>query len=248
MVDFMISIDFHSHILPAMDDGAKDVIESTAMARVASEKGINIIVATPHFIYGDTTYKKQHVIEKVEALNKELQRENIPLEILPGQEVYLCPEIPNLLKNNEIITMGDKGKYILVELPMHEYPNYTEKTLFEIMLQGVVPIIAHPERNRVFAKHPSMLYTLITKGILAQGNIGSFHGHYGAKAKEVADIFLKHNYYHFLGFDAHSIEGYEYDLPGDFDYSPGEKAFRNNTYLATAPLEIKEKKKFLGLF
>ena len=103
--------------------------------------------------------------------------------------------------------MLNGSSYLLIEFPSKHIFSGVGELLFELMSQDITPIIAHPERNDVFIRHPEMLYKLIQRGSLAQANIGSLLGLHGEKVKETLLGFLEWNLVHFIGSDGHSMRG-----------------------------------------
>lgn len=200
-------LDFHSHILPGLDDGAPDMDAAIQMARIAVEDGITTMVATPHYIEGSMENSKELILEKLSKYQEVLKNEGINLNVFPGCEVYLSPNIPGLLQKGELMTVNDGGKYILIEFPMQHLPGYVEEVLFEIKLMGVTPIIAHPERNLELAKKPDRVLDLVQKGYLMQVNSGSLNDLYGKKVRKTAELLARNGLVHLLGSDAHSSGG-----------------------------------------
>jgi len=200
-------IDLHTHILPGLDDGSSDIKESLAMARVACDDGIHTIVATPHVLQGVFDNDKNKILSAAAELNQILQEENIAVNILPGAEYYLEADLPLKLSRGELLTINDNGRYLLVELPSAFIPEYTAQVLYEIQLQGVTPIIAHPERNAGFTSRPAALQELISRGVLAQITSASITGLFGKRIKQTAYSFLKQGLAHLISSDAHSSHG-----------------------------------------
>lgn len=93
---------------------------------------------------------------------------------------------------------------MLIELPMREFPIYTEDVFYELRLKGVTPIIAHPERNFKIAQEPNILKSLVEQGNLAQLNAGSLTGLYGKTIMETSEVLVKRNLIHMLGSDGHN--------------------------------------------
>lgn len=200
-------IDLHVHILPGLDDGASSVSEALEMARIAVAGGIKAAVATPHVITGLYNSNKEEILASLENLNKLIDESKIPLKVLPGAEYRLEPDLPVRLARGELLTLGDSGRYLLVELPADFIPQYTGRVIFELLIQGVVPVVAHPERNAGFIKDPSLLYELIARGALTQVTAGSINGRFGSGAAAAARLFLEHGCAHFIASDAHSPRG-----------------------------------------
>ena len=200
-------IDLHTHIIPGLDDGAKDLEQALAMAEVAVKDGITILAATPHVISGVFDNSKSHILQAVKELNQLLVSKNIPLQILPGAEYHLEPDLPHRLADGELLTINDTGRYLMVELPAMIVPDYTGRILYDLQLQGITPIIAHPERNIGFAREPELLQGFVARGILAQITAGSITGLFGKPARKTALRFLKEGYAQLIASDAHSDHG-----------------------------------------
>lgn len=194
--------DVHCHILPGVDDGAISLEESVDMAIMAKDNGIQAIFATPHYIEGAGYKDAKHNKEVLDTLTSELNNRNIDIKVYLGCEVYSTLDVLKLLDKNEITTLN-YSDYMLIELPMHDVPIYTESMIYNLKLKGITPIIAHPERNTRIIEEPNILHNLITKGALAQLNLPSLLGTYGQSVRETAEILLKHDMIHFVGTDAH---------------------------------------------
>jgi len=196
-------IDLHSHILPGLDDGATDLKEALAMARIAVADGIKTMVATPHVETGLYENSRETILAAVDELRGHLRENNIPLELLPGAEYHLEPDLPGRLQRGELLTINDGGRYLLVELPAAVVPDYTVRVFYELQLQGVTPVIAHPERNLALTRHPSILYELVARGAVTQLTAASFTG--GSRsAAAAARAFLTKGCVHLVATDAHS--------------------------------------------
>ena len=197
-------IDIHSHILPELDDGAGSLQESLEMGQLAVADGIRIMVATPHVISGLYDHSRATILAAVAHLKQTFADRGIPLEILPGAEYRLEPDLPQRLCRGELMTINDGGRYLLVELPADLVPNCTGQVLYELQLKGVTPIIAHPERNLVLARRPAQLHYLVRHGALAQITGDSVTGLLGAQAATAAKTFLRQGCVHLLASDAHN--------------------------------------------
>jgi len=200
-------IDLHAHILPGLDDGSGDFTESLAMAAVGLKDGIHTIVATPHVLQGVFDNDRNEILSAVTSLNQILQEHNIAVNILPGAEYYLEADLPLKLAQGELLAINDNGRYLLVELPSAFIPEYTAQVLYEIQLQGITPIIAHPERNAGFTRRPAALQEMISRGILAQLTSASITGLFGRRIKQTAYSFLQRGLVHLVSSDAHSSRG-----------------------------------------
>lgn len=200
-------IDIHCHILPGLDDGADSLEEAVAMARRAVADGIRCIVATPHVLTGLYHNTREAILLAAAHLQEALQKAEIPLTLLPGAEYRLEPDLPQRLSRGELMTLNDTGRYLLVEFPATLIPDYANPVFYQLLLQGVTPIIAHPERHTGFAREPATLQELVERGALTQLTAGSLTGLIGPAAASVARSFLKHGCAHFIATDAHAATG-----------------------------------------
>ena len=197
-------IDFHSHIIHGIDDGSKSLEMSLEMLKIAEHEGVEYICATPHFIPEEFEINRDDYIEKLDRLVLASKEENFNIKILSGLEIYMHPNLPKLYKDKKIWGIND-SEYLLIELPMGQFPMYTEDVFYELMLLGVKPILAHPERNIKIMQNHDLIVNLINQGVLMQVNAGSLLGNYGKDVKKTANEFLKKNMIHILGSDGHNI-------------------------------------------
>lgn len=195
-------IDIHSHILPGVDDGARDMNSAIEMARIGRALGFKAIIATPHYIEGAGYKDSRYNEEVLERLNTRLEKNKIDIKIYLGNELYVTPNAIELLEQEKFTTLNG-SKYILMELPRLDMPIYIESLIYNLRIKGYVPIIAHPERNAKIMEDPNILYSFIEKGALAQLNLPSLLGLYGETVRKCAEILLRHNMIHFVGTDGH---------------------------------------------
>lgn len=198
-------VDIHSHILPGIDDGAKNIQESLIMLKNAFNVGVKIIVATPHLIGRISDADVQKHNELINETQAVADKNAIEIQIKSGYECYVSPEMNELGEKLFEFTINKNRKYILLELPMQDIPYFVDETLAQIKKLGITPIIAHPERNIAIINNPKILLGFIEKGYLAQLNAGSILGYYGKLVKDTAKTLLKHNYINVVASDVHSI-------------------------------------------
>ena len=148
-------IDIHSHIMPEIDDGARSVEEALEMAQIAVEDGIEYMVSTPHMFNGLSHNPEPfEILERVAALNEAVG--NIGLTILPGNEVHVSHEIAEQAKNNRVTKINQRN-YMLVEFPQLTVPLGADQLFYKLVLEGVRPILVHPERNSQIQSRPSII-------------------------------------------------------------------------------------------
>ncbi|MBS4206716.1 CpsB/CapC family capsule biosynthesis tyrosine phosphatase [Bacillus sp. FJAT-50079] len=254
-------IDIHCHILPDVDDGSSSFTESLQMARLAEKEGIRTIIATPHHQNGRYTNKKDVILQKTAELNDFLQSENVQVEILPGQETRIYGEFIEDYEAGEIVTLGNQSTYIFIELPSNHVPRYTDQLCYDIQVQGLTPVIVHPERNAELIEQPHKLYKLVKNGVATQITAASFTGYFGKKIQKFAFDLIEANLTHFMASDAHNTTKRSFKMEEAFDLL--EKKYGTDTlyyFMDNAelilegkdidrdvPREIK-RKKFLGIF
>ena len=199
-------IDIHSHILPGLDDGAKDMETAVEMARIAVEDGIEKMIATPHIFRGGAAPNGLDKVNNTrESLQRALRENDINLEVFQGAEVHVSHNLIEKIKSQRDILVLNHSAYMFVEFPAEHVFSGAKELFFELMTESIVPIIAHPERNSVFRRNPKLLFELIQMGGLAQANSGSFTGLYGSRAQESVFTFLDADLIHFIATDCHSI-------------------------------------------
>ncbi len=207
--------DLHSHILPGFDDGAADDAEFLAMARAAAGGGTARMAATPHCDLDSGGLELDAVEEAVREHSALLRSEGIGLELIPGVEVRINVGLFHLAREGgdlELLTLGRRGKYLLGDLHLIDMPAATADVLFQVQLCGLVPILAHPERNRYLATRPAAVRELVERGVEMQINSGSLEGLYGKAARKSAMELLAEGAARLVASDAHAPEGRGPDL------------------------------------
>lgn len=196
-------VDIHSHIIYDIDDGSKDRQMTIQMLKTAVDTGTKKIIATPHYYRGRFMESIDIVKRRVNEL-KAIARENeIEIDIYSGQEVYFTGSLLDDLSEGVIGTLND-SRYMLIEFNMAELDEEIFDVLYELKIKGIVPIIAHPERYKVFIDDITRINEFIDEGCLFQLNVSSINGLLGKDAKKVAEILLENNIYSFMASDAHS--------------------------------------------
>jgi protein-tyrosine phosphatase len=197
-------IDIHCHILPEFDDGAETMEDAIAMARMAAADGITAIVATPHYWEDMWTPTPQEIRRVVGELQDCLDDEGIPVKLLPGEEVMMDIEVPRLLRKGHVVTVGDLGEHLLIELPELDIPLCTQDVVRRIISMGVTPIIAHPEKNAKVRREPEMLQALVQEGCLVQIDADSLGASMWSSSRRFAAHLLNAGLAHVVASDGHS--------------------------------------------
>lgn len=197
-------IDLHCHILPGIDDGVSDIGEAVEMARIAAADGISKIVASPHIGGQTLTWKTENghlseiIDEKIGHLKRNLSAEGIPVEIIRGGEVsaFLPPQ------TCELFTINGTA-YLIVEFPHTHLPVNSRDGIFAMVVYGLRPIIAHPERNASIIQNPEKLRELVQSGALVQITAASLTGEFGLESQACALYLLQQQMVSFIASDGH---------------------------------------------
>jgi len=205
-------IDLHSHLLPNIDDGSKSLRASLRMANEAVENGIEAALMTPHHMNGHYINHKADVIQLTSQFQDQLDKENIPLQVFPSQEVRINGGLLEALDNDDILFADDSNRYLLLEFPDDDVPTYSEDMIFKIMQRGISIQIAHPERNTKIMSDPDILYSLIEKGAIAQVTASSYVGSFGKKVQKFGESIIEHNLAHVFVSDAHDLPNRDYEM------------------------------------
>jgi protein-tyrosine phosphatase len=196
-------IDLHSHVLPGLDDGAATLEESREIGRLAVEDGVRTLAATPH-VREDYPTTPETMEVGVDVLRRDFAASAIALEIVPGGEIGL--DRLGALGPDQLarFTLGQTGRYLLVEFPYRVWPRRLEDVLRELAGFGLTAVLAHPERNAEVQRDPGRLEEPVRAGALVQLTAGSVEGRLGGEAKATADRLLELSLAHLLASDAHA--------------------------------------------
>jgi protein-tyrosine phosphatase len=200
-------IDLHTHILPGVDDGVKTEDDAVAFARAAVADGIRTMVATPHCKEGFFYIERAAVLEATDRLRSRLQREGVPLELLPGAEVHLTHDLPARVADGRAPTLADNGRTLLLELSTSQYPVDLENLVFQLKLAGIVTLFAHPERIRYFQDDVRRYAAVVRLGAYGQVTTGSVLGQFGEETEEFSEEIVRKGLVHVLASDSHNLRG-----------------------------------------
>ena len=237
-------IDLHFHCLPGIDDGPTVWEDAVALCRQAAAEGTTHITATPHVL-------REHWLNESAAERDELLVKLNDLlggtpAVLPGCEYYFSADAIELWEqaSRGPLTGLNRSRYLLLEFPSSSLPRETDDVLYELKFAGAVPLIAHPERNLVFSRDPSILDRLVKAGARTQITAGSLLGEFGVNAQEAAVLFFERGLVHIVASDAHDLARRPPRLRAAFEWAQkewgsaaAEKIFRHN---ALAVIENRE--------
>lgn len=195
-------IDMHCHIVPGVDDGAKDVEEMKEMLKIAYKEGIRCIIATPH--YHPRRGREYPGVIKRQAmiLREEAHKIDPYFRIYLGTEIYFGQDVPQKIKEKRILTMNNRN-YVLVEFSPSEPFSYIQQSLQQLQFCGYEVILAHVERYSCILEEPELALQLCNMGIRLQVNAGSISGDSGRKARKFVLQLMDEDVVFCVGTDAH---------------------------------------------
>lgn len=194
-------VDIHCHLLPGVDDGSPDWDTTLAMAEMAAADGIAVIASSPHQL-GGSPVLGDTIRALVEQAQTRLNERGIPLRILPGADVRIEPELVAGIRSGRVVTVADRRKHVLLELP-HEVYIPLDRLLAQLESAGIVGILTHPERNQGIMRQPEVLAPLIRRGCLMQVTAGSLTGSFGPAIQRFTERLVEQRLVHFVSTDAH---------------------------------------------
>lgn len=198
-------IDIHCHILPGLDDGAEDLDTSLEMAALAAESGTRILVATPHCNIPNEymNYLDEHITQTFLGLQQAIQQEGIPLQLAMGMEVFGTDDLPLLLRMGKVATLNNTH-YLLVEFYFGDDPDRVQMVLEGLLEEGVIPVVAHPERYEYVRRDPELAVDWKSMGCLLQVNKGSVVGSFGRDVQDTVHYLIQQGLADAVASDAHS--------------------------------------------
>ena len=198
-------VDIHCHLLPAIDDGSKSWDESLAMAELAVQDGTETIVVTPHQLGSFAHNDGERIRARTAELQQFLADHKVPLRVLPGADVRIEAGMVARLRSGEVLTLADRRKHVLLELP-HELYMPLDRLLEELAASGIVAVLSHPERNLGILAQPALVRALVNAGCLMQITAGSLLGGFGPAARKLSESLLDQRCVHFVSTDAHGVK------------------------------------------
>lgn len=199
------AVDIHCHCLPGIDDGPSTLDDSLRLCQALAEDGITTVFATPHQLgsYGRQNSAKL-IRELVGQLQSALSSRGIPLEILPGSDVRIDERLCRLLDQDEVLTVGDIGKHLLLELP-HDHFVDPSQLLASLIKRNLQPVMTHPERHRYLQRELERVEAWVDQGAIIQVTAGSLVGDFGEGAYRAAWTLVDEGLVHTIATDAHHV-------------------------------------------
>lgn len=198
--------DIHSHIIPGIDDGAASATEAAVMLRVAAQSGTTDMVATSHYYNPrqcTVPSSKKALTEIFNRFTDFIARNDIPVNVYPGAELFGVNNITELARHNEIVTLNN-SRYVLIEFDFDDDFSRVKFCVSQLLSCGYVPVIAHPERYIFLQNEPGNIYWFMEHGCIFQINKGSPIGRYGSGALKFSRWMLENRFAGIVASDCHS--------------------------------------------
>lgn len=211
-------IDIHTHILPGVDDGSKNMKMSLEMVAASYNDGVDTIVVTPHCMPGVyNNIVNESLANKWNSLYTAVKDAGIPVHMRKGMEILISEKTMKLINEKKIWTLNNSN-YLLVEFAFDEEPAWCTEKLKEIAKLGYIPVIAHPERYFFVQQNPQIVYEWYMEGYGIQMNKESLLGMFGKREKQTADSLIRHNIVTCVASDTHRPDRRTPGLKDIFEY------------------------------
>lgn len=197
-------VDMHCHLLAGLDDGPQTDEEAIAMCRMAFEDGTQMIAATAHQNPRWSLVTPDRIRHAATKLAQQLREAGLPLATMPSAEVMIQPDIESAWRAGRLLTVGDRGKYLLIELPQGLYVELRDLVV-RLVQAGIRPILAHPERQPELLHEYGLIEQLIEAGSLVQVSSGSITQPRSRQDARSLRSWFQRNVVHALGSDGHSL-------------------------------------------
>lgn len=195
-------VDIHSHLLPGIDDGAKNLNDSIELITRMRSFGIKNFVTTPHVLGDIYPNSSETILQKLAEVKEELSQKGIhDIHISAAAEYMMDEQFLERLQKKDILTLKDD--FILVEMSFFNAPINLYDILFEIQLKGYKPVLAHPERYNFYHNDFENYYKLKKAGCVFQLNLLSLTEQYGKEVKKTGEKLLELGMYDYVGTDTH---------------------------------------------
>lgn len=198
-------VDMHSHLIPGIDDGSKNMDTTIAMLAKFESLGYKKVITTPHIMSDYFRNTPEIILDGLKDVQETAQRLGLKIAIEAAAEYYFDDKLMNQIKAKEpLLTFGEN--YVLVEFSFHAEPEQIETLFFDLITQNYKPILAHFERYTYYLGSVEKARALRERGVNIQMNLNSLTGHYGPEIKAQAERLVDEGLVDFAGSDCHRIE------------------------------------------
>lgn len=223
-------VDIHSHLLPGIDDGARNFEDTLRLTKALQGFGISQLITTPHVIENVWDNSALQIKEKETTIINELGKNQITIPFRAAAEYMLDDHFVQLFQSEKLLTLKDN--YVLVEMSYINPPIQLYSILFDLQVAGYIPVLAHPERYIFYSNNFDEYKKLKRAGCLFQLNLASTVGYYGEAITQITDKLLQKGFYNFVGSDVHHdkhIAAFEQKVKVK-ELAPLKEAMANNQF------------------
>jgi protein-tyrosine phosphatase len=197
-----LAVDMHSHLLPGIDDGLQTIEDTITYIKALQAIGYKKLICTPHILNGVHNNSPETILPLLAIVQKALQQQEVNVELAAAAEYMIDDVFEQRLKDGKpLLTFGDQ--YILVEMSYMAEATNLYIVVYELIIKGIQPILAHPERYTYFHRHFERYYDIKNRNVLFQVNLLSLSGYYGKYVKQIAERLIKEKMVEFIGTDMH---------------------------------------------
>ncbi|MBD3807651.1 MAG: capsular biosynthesis protein [Epsilonproteobacteria bacterium] len=225
--NLLVRTDFHSHLIPGIDDGAKDMAHSLELIKELSAIGYSKLITTPHIKSGQYDNTVQSITDGMNMLRDELARNNMNVHIEAAAEYYYDEMFLQAIKDDNLLHIN---RYVLFEFSYMVPPINLEEVIYELRSRDYIPVLAHPERYLYYHNKLERYEYLKTLGIHFQINLNSLVGYYSKPVEQVAKYLSQKGLVDFIGSDTHHFKHTD-TLKKVFNSPAYKSLFENNKIL-----------------
>lgn len=197
-----LEVDMHNHLLPGIDDGLSTMEQTVAFVQEMKQLGYQKLICTPHILPGVHNNTYDGILRKLDEVKTTLLKQQIDMPIAAAAEYMVGLEFANTIKTNQpLLTFGNN--YILIEMSFAAVSQNIVEVIFDLLMKGYKPILAHPERYSYYHHNFDIYEEFIGRGCLLQVNLLSLTGFYGKPVLKIAERLIKNKMVSFLGTDMH---------------------------------------------
>tara|TARA_B100002051_G_C16734383_1_gene640249 strand:+ start:601 stop:1338 length:738 start_codon:yes stop_codon:yes gene_type:complete len=223
-------VDIHSHVLPEIDDGPKDIETSQILISRMIDLGFSKIIATPHTYMGVYNNTNNKIKRKYDDIVKLMGKK---INLSYASEYFLDEHFSKKCNENSLLTLSEN--YVLVETSFISAPNNLYDLIFQMQMNNYAPILAHPERYIFLHNDFEQFYKLKRAGCKFQLNLLSIAGFYGKKVTKISNELIKNDLIDFVGSDFHNLK--------HIDFFESNKKIESN-YIEKLKMAIENNNKF----
>jgi protein-tyrosine phosphatase len=232
-------IDLHCHVLPGIDDGARDEAAALALVAEAAAGGVHTIAATPHVRADFPDVQPLELADRTSSLQAAIDRDGLGVRLVNAGEVDLWWAQSASEEQLRAATYGGHGRDVLAEVPYGDLLPQFEDLVFRLRVQGLRVLLAHPERNPSLQRDPARLRALVEQGCLVQVTASALASQRrGSSARKLALRLVREGVAHVIASDTHGAGGARASLADAVEALRAEAPARAAWMVTDAPAAI----------